>query len=109
MDYNCEIFMLYDRQVQQSYRLLRDGEVSLQVMSGDRLLICDRVIAVHYGNLSRLLGCCWSLHVTVTLLSTGHMATCSLVGYRNKLIVHTLPITILRLIAEFLAENHHQH
>ena len=29
--------------------------------------------------------------------------------HRNKLIVHTLPITILRLIAEFLAENHHQH
>ena len=50
--------MLYDRQVQHSTiisHLEIEMEVSLQVMRCDRLLICDTMIAVHYGHLSHLL------------------------------------------------------
>ena len=47
--------MLHDRQVQHSTiisHLEIEMEVSLQVMRCDRLLICDTMIAVHYGNFS---------------------------------------------------------
>ena len=59
MDYNCVMLWCYiiaNFNIQQLYHNLEiEMEVSLQVMRCDRLLICDTMIAVHYGHLSHLL------------------------------------------------------
>ena len=52
MDYNFEMLWCY---MIAKFNNPIDEEMSLQVMRCDRLLICDRMIAVHYGHLSPLL------------------------------------------------------